>query len=101
MYLGRMIEKAKTEDLFAKPLHPYTKALLSALPIPSIHNRKERILIKGEITSPINPKPCCRFAQRCEYCTEECLASEPALVEVEPGHFVACHKVTSDHLFVE
>ena len=93
MYLGRMIEKARTEELFAKPLHPYTKALLSALPIPSIHNRRERILIKGEITSPINPKPCCRFAARCEYCTEECLVKEPPLVDVGDGHFVACHKV--------
>ena len=96
MYLGRMIEKARTEELFAKPLHPYTKALLSALPIPSIHNRRERILIKGEITSPINPKPCCRFAARCEYCTEECLAKEPPLVDVGDGHFVACHKVKQD-----
>lgn len=93
MYLGRVIEKAKTEELFARPLHPYTQALLSALPIPSIHNRKERILIKGEITSPIDPKPCCRFAQRCEYCTQECLEKEPPLVDIGNEHFVACHKV--------
>ena len=94
MYLGRMIEKAKTEELFARSLHPYTQALLSALPIPSIHNRKERILIKGEITSPIDPKPCCRFAQRCEYCTQECLEKEPPLVDIGNNHFVACHKVS-------
>lgn len=93
MYLGRMIEKAKTEELFANPVHPYTKALLSALPIPSIHNRKERILIKGEITSPINPKACCRFAQRCDYCTQECLEKEPPLVDIGNGHFVACNRV--------
>ena len=93
MYLGRMIEKAKTEELFANPLHPYTKALLSALPIPSIHNRRERILIKGEITSPINPKPCCRFAQRCDYCTQECLEKEPPLVDIGNGHLVACNKI--------
>lgn len=93
MYLGRMIEKAKTEELFANPIHPYTKALLSALPIPSIHNRKERILIKGEITSPINPKACCRFAQRCDYCTQECLEKEPPLVDIGNGHFVACNRV--------
>ena len=92
MYLGRLIEKAKTEELFANPVHPYTKALLSALPIPSLHNRRERILIKGEITSPINPKPCCRFAARCEYCTEQCLAGEPQLVDVGDGHVVACYK---------
>ena len=93
MYLGRLIEKAPTVELFDSPLHPYTKALLSALPVPSLHDRGERILIKGEITSPIDPKPVCRFAQRCEYCTEECLKSEPPLREVSPGHFVACHKV--------
>lgn len=92
MYVGRVIEKAKTEELFANPLHPYTKALLSALPIPSIHNRKERILIKGEITSPINPKPCCRFAQRCENCSQQCLEKEPSLVDIGNEHFVACHK---------
>ena len=93
MYLGRVIEKAKTEELFARPVHPYTKALLSALPIPSLHNRRERILIKGEITSPINPKPCCRFAARCEYCTQECLEKEPPLVDIGNDHWVACFKV--------
>lgn len=93
MYLGRMIEKAKTEELFTNPLHPYTKALLSALPIPSLHNRRDRILIKGEITSPINPKPCCRFAQRCDYCTQECLEKEPPLVDIGNGHLVACNKI--------
>lgn len=92
MYLGRVIEKAKTEELFARPVHPYTKALLSALPIPSLHNRRERILIKGEITSPINPKPCCRFAARCEYCTQECLEKEPPLVDIGNDHWVACFK---------
>jgi len=92
MYLGRLIEKAKTEELFANPVHPYTKALLSALPIPSLHNRRERILIKGEITSPINPKPCCRFAARCEYCTQQCLDGEPKLIDVGGGHMVACFK---------
>lgn len=92
MYLGRVIEKAKTEELFANPVHPYTKALLSALPIPSLHNRRERILIKGEITSPINPKPCCRFAARCDYCCEECLAKEPPLVDIGNEHYVACFK---------
>ena len=93
MYLGRMIEKAKTEVLFANPLHPYTKALLSALPIPSLHNRRERILIKGEITSPIDPKPCCRFAQRCDCCTRECLEKEPPLIDIGNGHLVACNKI--------
>ena len=94
MYLGRMIEKAKTEELFKNPTHPYTKALLSALPIPSLHNRRERILIRGEITSPIDPKPCCRFATRCEYCTAACTAGEPKLTDIGGDHLVACYQCT-------
>jgi len=70
MYLGKMMEKAPSEKLFDNPLHPYTKALLSAIPIPSIHNRPERIILPGEITSPIDPPEGCRFAQRCAYCTD-------------------------------
>ncbi len=93
MYLGQIAEKAPSEELFERPLHPYTEALLSAIPIPDLDNRKERITIKGEITSPINPPETCRFAKRCPYCTEECLASVPELREVSPGHFVACHRV--------
>ncbi|MBO4838501.1 MAG: ABC transporter ATP-binding protein [Lachnospiraceae bacterium] len=93
MYLGRLIEKASTEELFRNPLHPYTKALLSALPVPSLHNRQKRILIKGEISSPIDPKPVCRFAARCDHCTEACLKGEPPLVEVSPNHFVSCFMV--------
>ena len=93
MYLGRLIEKAPAEVLFAEPLHPYTQALLSAIPVPRLHDRGERILIKGEITSPINPKPVCRFANRCPYCTEQCTTQEPPLIEVSPQHFVACHRV--------
>ena len=91
MYLGRMIEKAPTETLFENPMHPYTNALLSAIPVPSIHNRKERILLKGEVGSPVNPKPMCRFATRCPYATEQCFQEEPELIEVEKDHFVACH----------
>lgn len=98
MYLGRLIEKAPAEMLFENPLHPYTKALLSAIPIPSLHNRSVRIPIKGEITSPINPKPVCRFANRCPYCSEKCQSVEPQLVEIEPEHFVACHKVFDKQL---
>ena len=96
MYLGRLIEKAPTEVLFENPLHPYTEALLSAIPIPRLHNRGTRIPIKGEITSPINPKPVCRFANRCPYCTEKCQSVEPELVDVGGGHFVACHKVMDE-----
>lgn len=91
MYLGRMVEKAPTEELFNNPLHPYTKALLSAIPVPSIHRKRERITLQGEVGSPINPKPQCRFAGRCPNATEECFSSEPPLVEVSKDHFVACH----------
>lgn len=90
MYLGKMIEKAPSDVLFAKPTHPYTQALLSAIPVPNIHTKKERILLKGEITSPINPKPICRFANRCNYATDRCRSEEPQLREIEKGHFVAC-----------
>ena len=93
MYLGRMIEKAPSEMLFAKPLHPYTQALLSAIPVARIHNRPERLLLRGEITSPINPEPVCRFVNRCNYAMPICSQEEPSLIEVEPNHFVACHLV--------
>jgi oligopeptide/dipeptide ABC transporter ATP-binding protein len=93
MYLGRLIEKAPPETLFANPLHPYTQALLSAVPVPRIHNRPERLLLRGEITSPINPEPICRFANRCNYALPICSKEEPCLIEIEPDHFVACHIV--------
>ena len=92
MYLGQQVETAEAKSLFKNPLHPYTKALLSAIPSTDIHNRKERIIIKGEITSPIEPKPGCRFYSRCPYATEEC-RKPVELKEVLPGHFVSCHKV--------
>ena len=89
MYLGQMVEKAPSDELFKKPLHPYTQALLSAIPIPSIHGQKERIIIKGEISSPISPKPGCRFMDRCQYVSQKCL--EPQILEEPfPNHFVAC-----------
>ena len=91
MYLGQLIEKAPSEMLFDRPTHPYTQALLSAIPVPSLKKRRERILLKGEISSPINPKPGCRFAARCPYATDRCRSEEPKLVEIEKGHFVACH----------
>ena len=93
MYLGQVVETSKTKELFERPLHPYTKALLSAIPVPSLHNRKERILLKGEVTSPIEPPNACRFAPRCAYATEACFHSTPPLTEAEPGHCVACHRV--------
>ena len=90
MYLGKLIEKAPSEELFAHPTHPYTQALLSAIPIPSLANRRERILLKGEITSPIEPPKACRFANRCPYATDRCRSEEPQLKEISPGHFVSC-----------
>jgi oligopeptide/dipeptide ABC transporter ATP-binding protein len=93
MYLGREVEKAPSEELFKNPLHPYTKALLSAIPVPRIHNRPKRMLIRGEIASPINPEPYCRFANRCDCVIPACKESEPPLREVSPNHFVACHLV--------
>ncbi len=93
MYLGRLVEKAPSEELFEHPLHPYTQALLSAIPVPRIHDRSDRVMLKGEITSPINPEPVCRFAARCNCAEGRCSKEEPPLIEVKPGHFVACHKI--------
>ena len=92
MYLGQLVEKAPAEELFANPLHPYTQALLSAIPVPETGKKKQRTLLKGEISSPINPGDECRFAKRCIYASDECRAKTPELKEVSPGHFVACCK---------
>jgi oligopeptide/dipeptide ABC transporter ATP-binding protein len=92
MYLGKCVEKADAKEIFLKPMHPYTKALLAAIPIPSIEScHKQRELLQGEVTSPVNPKPGCRFAARCPYVTETCKSGDIPLREVEPGHFVACN----------
>ncbi len=93
MYLGQVVEKAEYQELFARPLHPYSQALFSAIPVPSIHNRQKRIVLKGEITSPVNPKPCCRFAARCPYATDLCREQEPELRDMGNNHFVKCHRV--------
>ena len=98
MYLGQVVEKCGADELFVKPRHPYTRALLSAIPIPSLHVQRERILLKGELTSPVNPKPGCRFAPRCEYATEACFSTSPALTDDGCGHFVACHHPQSEAL---
>ena len=92
MYLGQMVETCPTQELFTTPLHPYTKALLSAIPTVDIHNRNKRILLKGEINSPINPKPGCRFALRCPHASEQCL-KQVQLHEVSQGHFCSCCRV--------
>jgi peptide/nickel transport system ATP-binding protein len=92
MYLGCQVEKCDSKELFRQPLHPYTKGLLSAIPIPSIHVERKRIVMSGEVTSPINPKPGCRFAARCPYATEQCHNELPQVEEVLPNHFCACHR---------
>ena len=91
MYLGQLVETARTDQIFARPLHPYTKALLSAIPSSNIHKKMERIPMKGEINSPIDPKPGCRFATRCPYASEKCRKPQK-LEELEKGHYVYCCK---------
>lgn len=92
MYLGRIVEVAPTKTLFTNPLHPYTEALLSAIPVPDPEQRdtKNRIVLSGDIPSPINPPSGCTFRSRCRYATDECAKQRPKLTEVKPGHFKAC-----------
>ena len=92
MYLGQIIEKAPSEELFENPLHPYTKALLSAIPSPDLSVKRKRVQLKGEITSPIEPPDECRFSKRCLECDASC-SGMPPLKEVSPNHFVACHHI--------
>ena len=98
MYLGQMVEMAPTELLFKNPVHPYTQALLSAIPIPDPDYPMNRILMKGEITSPINPEPGCRFYKRCPYAKDCCKNPNIGLKEVEPGHFVSCERIGDPEL---
>ena len=95
MYLGKMVEMAPSYELYTNPKHPYTEALMSAIPIPDpeVEKNKKKINIEGEIPSPINPKPGCRFASRCRYATDKCRQETPELKEVAPEHFVACHMI--------
>ena len=91
MYLGRCVEYAPANELFENPVHPYTKALLSAIPIPDISMRGKNIqTIRGEVSSPINPKPGCRFAPRCDFACESCTAADIPLRQCGPNHYVAC-----------
>lgn len=93
MYLGQTVEKAPSEELFRSPTHPYTKALLSAIPIPKVGGpKRERILLRGEASSPIEPGDVCRFARRCQYAADACTGKCPQLQEIAPNHFVACHR---------
>ena len=96
MYLGQVVEQCSSRELFRRPLHPYSQALLSAIPVPRVDDRPERILLQGEIVSPIDPPAQCRFAPRCPYATEECRSAVPELKDAGDGHLVACHKVHSE-----
>lgn len=91
MYLGCLVEKCEAKELFDKQLHPYTKGLLAAIPIPDIDIVQEEVTLQGELSSPVNPKPGCRFANRCPYANDKCHTEMPKTEEILPGHFVACH----------
>ena len=92
MYLGKIVEIADTESLYEHPLHPYSEALLSAIPIPDVDIRQERILLEGDIPSPYNLPSGCPFHTRCRYAAEVCRHQEPVLTEIEEGHYVMCHR---------
>ena len=92
MYLGKVVEIADTEDLFATPVHPYTHALMSAIPIPEIKGRRQPIILSGDVPSPINPPDGCRFHTRCPFAVDRCIKEEPLLESVGPGHQAACHR---------
>ncbi|NLL37540.1 MAG: ATP-binding cassette domain-containing protein [Fretibacterium sp.] len=91
MYLGQIVELSGYKELFIKPLHPYTQALLSAIPVAKLDVQKERIILEGDVPSPIEPPDACRFMGRCQYCQDICRSRTPELKEIEPGHYVACH----------
>ncbi|HUO64604.1 MAG TPA: dipeptide ABC transporter ATP-binding protein [Terriglobales bacterium] len=92
MYVGRVVELARTEAIFATPRHPYTEALLAAVPKPDPRLRGERLLLEGEVADPSNPPPGCHFHPRCPYAVEQCRAETPSLHEIAPGHSVSCHR---------
>ena len=96
MYLGKLVEITESDELYDNPLHPYTKALLSAIPIPDPKLKRERILLSGDVQSPIDPPPGCRFNARCPVAFEFCTQEEPELREYSKGHYVACHQLGRD-----
>jgi oligopeptide/dipeptide ABC transporter ATP-binding protein len=98
MYLGKIVELTDKRSLFARPQHPYTEALLSAVPVPDPGLERKRVVLLGDVPSPINPPAGCRFHTRCPYAEERCRIEEPAMKEVRPGHFVACHLREADNV---
>jgi peptide/nickel transport system ATP-binding protein len=93
MYLGKMVELATREELFRNPLHPYTKALMSAIPVPNPRLKRERTILKGDVPSPLRPPSGCRFHPRCPVAMDECKVREPEFKEINPGHWAACLRV--------
>ncbi|MGZ5112684.1 MAG: oligopeptide/dipeptide ABC transporter ATP-binding protein [Usitatibacter sp.] len=91
MYLGRIVELADTASIFERPQHPYTVALLSAVPVPDPTSPRKRIILSGDVPSPVNPPPGCRFHTRCPHAFDRCRVEVPPMLEVAPGHFAACH----------
>jgi oligopeptide/dipeptide ABC transporter ATP-binding protein len=92
MYLGKAVEVAERRELFANPIFPYTKVLLSAIPVPDVDVKVERMFLEGEIESPVNPPPGCRLRKRCPYAAAECAEHDPELRDLGGGHMVACHR---------
>ena len=92
MYVGKMVEMAPTQELYTNPLHPYTEALMSAIPLPNPKKREKRILLTGEVANPANPPTGCYFHPRCAYCIDRCRTEEPIFEEITPGHFAKCHR---------
>jgi len=95
MYVGKVAELAQTTDMYREPLHPYSIALISSIPIPDPTAKRDRVILKGDVPSPVNPPPGCRFNPRCSLAMDICRKEEPRLREVREGHFVACHLVKS------
>jgi peptide/nickel transport system ATP-binding protein len=91
MYLGSLVEFAETDDIFGKPLHPYTQALFSAIPVPDPDIKMDRVILEGSIPSPANPPKGCKFHTRCRYAMDVCKVEPPRTIEVDPGHKVVCH----------
>ena len=103
MYLGKIVELAEAKSIYAQPLMPYTKALISAVPVPDpkVEAKRRRVVLEGDVPSPINPPRGCRFHTRCPYAIEDCSDVEPALVQIKPNHFAACIRISPDEPDIE